>query len=889
MPFDEPPPMVGPTLLEEWRGLGLCAVAAGPISSLQGGSFSANTGQDALGMDSTPDETGSVSLADDPPPQTPAESSPESRPESSTGDENLHPYSSLEERPKAAPPSWDFPVPSPSIPSLPRSAPASPRLRRYTEWAKSSLRQRFLHGVSEKADRGTKNGSHSPPSGSSKCSPPPPPPGKRDSSAALPDESDGEEEDILSAIASTPSRSTVSQASGSPAGSRSSRPPSVRRPIGSSLASEASGGEARAKDASYGEQAFTLLERPPMVPRVHTHPMAPIPPRRTSSSRVSFASDLSPSTACSDESRDSGRSPQRRGSVLPHVRVPLLSAIGRRKSAAPDPAAATPEPSSPRGHLRFTALLAAIDHGHPKHRSTGPPREEDLSGARSILISPKLQKTYGVARTSPVAPPDGSPRIETLPYAMNGDAKAARLLGVAAAEENARFSPQGMVEDVSLLPRFPAQQEHILDLSLTLSDLHKYTLTPSSRLRSGKAAWKRRTIALTRTPLQDDAGGLATHEYTLHAFKTTHLTEPESARLRLSATSVICVPSDSDYGNIGEGKTRLPYALYISGTGTFRAGLGFDHVEKKTSWILGMQDLETFSSWLDMLKEVVREVRAAATQRLPAHVAAGKAAIGDASQRTMRANIIQLDAQLGAPQRRGSLASSVSDVSNPSTTEKPNALVSQAAQDAEDKDANERAAQEADAEREGEANAQEEALDPVVSKQPSQAYSVEAERPPSPTATQSTFVPAASRRIFPEIRRTSTSSDRFEESVVENKSTDPEPQTPDDPPQSRAVPPTRPPLIHSLFSNEKSLHRRSRSGDSENSDLSRPSLTSPGWSLPSLTSTDPSSQLSSHYSSDCTGYFDFAPPPPPPSASKSPLKNLVPLYPDLDVPEGHAD
>lgn len=422
----------------------------------------------------------------------------------------------------------------------------------------------------------------------------------------------------------------------------------------------------------------------------------------------------------------------------------------------------------------------------------------------------------------------------------------------------------------------------------TLSDLHKYTFTTSSRLRSGRATWKRRTIALTRTTLQDDSGGLATHEYTLHAFKTTHLTEPESARLRLSATSVICVPSDSDYGNIGEGKTRLPYALYISGTGTFRAGLGFDHVEKKTSWILGMQDLETFSSWLDVLKEVVREVRAAATQRLPAHVAAGKAAIGDASQRTMKANIIQLDAQLGAPRRRGSLASSISDVSNPSTTEKSNAIVSQAAQDAEDKYANERAAQEANRKREGETNTEEEPLKPV-SNQPSQAHSVEAERPPSPTAIQSTFALTASQHISPEIPRTSTSNDRLEESVVENKSTDPDPQTPDDPPQSRAVPPTRPPLVHSLFSNEKSSHRRSRSGDSENSDLSRPSLTSPGWSLPSLTSTAPSSQLSSHYSSDCTGYFDFAPPPPPPSASKSPLKNLVPLYPELNVSEGRAD
>lgn len=382
----------------------------------------------------------------------------------------------------------------------------------------------------------------------------------------------------------------------------------------------------------------------------------------------------------------------------------------------------------------------------------------------------------------------------------------------------------------------------------------------------------------------------------MHAFKTTHLTEPESSRLRLSATSVICVPSDSDYGNIGEGKTRLPYALYISGTGTFRAGLGFEHDEKKTSWILGMQDLETFSSWLDMLKEVVREVRAAATQRLPARVASGKAAIGDASQRTMDANIAHLDAQLGTPRRRDSLASSISDVSNPSTTDKPNALVSQAAQDAEDKNANERAAQEeADAEQvlreKGEVITEEERLDPVVSaKQPSQSHTVQSERPPTPTAIQSTFGPTATQQTLPETRQRSTSSERLEESADENKSTGQPPPAPDvlRHTRSRTVPPTRPPLVHSLFSNEKSSHRRSRSGDSETSDLSRPSLTSPGWSLPSSTSTAPSSQLSSHYSSNCTDYFDFAPPPPPLSASKSPLNKVVDLHRDLNVPDGDA-
>lgn len=58
MAYDEVPPMAGPTLLDEGRGLGLCAVAAsGPISSFQGGSFSANTGQDALGMDIVSENT----------------------------------------------------------------------------------------------------------------------------------------------------------------------------------------------------------------------------------------------------------------------------------------------------------------------------------------------------------------------------------------------------------------------------------------------------------------------------------------------------------------------------------------------------------------------------------------------------------------------------------------------------------------------------------------------------------------------------------------------------------------------------------------------------------------------------------------------------------------
>ena len=186
---------------------------------------------------------------------------------------------------------------------------------------------------------------------------------------------------------------------------------------------------------------------------------------------------------------------------------------------------------------------------------------------------------------------------------------------------------------------------------------------------------------------------------------------------------------------------------------------------------------------------------------------------------------------------------------------------------------------------------EEERLDPVVSaKQPSQSHTVQSERPPTPSAIQSTFGPTATQQTLPETRQRSTSSERLEESADENKSTGQPPPAPDvlRHTRSRTVPPTRPPLVHSLFSNEKSSHRRSRSGDSETSDLSRPSLTSPGWSLPSSTSTAPSSQLSSHYSSNCTDYFDFAPPPPPLSASKSPLNKVVDLHRDLNVPDGDA-
>lgn len=190
----------------------------------------------------------------------------------------------------------------------------------------------------------------------------------------------------------------------------------------------------------------------------------------------------------------------------------------------------------------------------------------------------------------------------------------------------------------------------------TLSDMHKYTFCAGTMLRPGKASFKRRTIALTRTSIATDPGATGRHAYTLHAFRTTHLDEPESSRLGLSATSVICIPAETDYDDIGEGK-RMPYALYASGTGSFRAGLGLDQYEKKTSWILGMGDLDTFTAWLDMLKEVVREIRASASQRLPAAAAAGKAVIGNASQQTMDANITRLDAQVDRLPRRASLAS----------------------------------------------------------------------------------------------------------------------------------------------------------------------------------------------------------------------------------------
>ncbi|GAA5875203.1 hypothetical protein JCM3774_004168 [Rhodotorula dairenensis] len=867
-------PMNGGAHLEDGHGLGLSAVPADELElSIADGRRS------ALGLDTLSNRAGSLSLGTDPPPLAPALEAPSSPPLPPARAVGAHSHShSPRDGHSDAPPSWVFPKPSPTAPDSPKSAPVSPCLRRHTGPPKLAPRQQLLPVLHPQSMHSGKTGRESALTGSQQESSP----AKRLSPGTVTADFDQEEEDILSAIGLTPTRSTASHASVSPAESRSSLAASLRRPPGSTegATSQKSFAASDAAARHVLDESFSF-ERPGMATRMHTDPTGTDFPRRTSSGRVSFASDHSAPSARHDESFDRSRSPQRRGSVVPHFRVPLLGAIGRRKSASPGGTGTAPESGQGgRGHLRFTSLLAAMANGSHKHSrkprpasSAGelyrPPSILTLSRSRSrnrdplpqelkeaIRNAPKLKKAYDVPQVSPEL--ERSPKIDALPYTMKGEAKVARLLGVAAADENARFSPHYTVEDISHLPRFPAEQEKILDLALTLADLHKYNLAAGTNVRQGKASFKRRGVALTRTSIPAEPGTFADHAYTLHAFRTTHLDEPESARLRLSATSVICIPTETDYTNVGEGKTRLPYALYVSGTGSFRAGLGLDQYEKKTSWILGMQDLDTFTSWLDMLKEVARELRASASQRLPSVVAAGKTAIGHASQRTMDANITQLDAQLGRPLRRPSSTSTTSDLSWPSSaTEKSNVVVTDAAQVAEDQQAALEAAEEATSAREceigGAAVAEEEPLDPTGPNQPSQSGSAE-----TPLATGSSLqIPLT----VPPIHVSSS-----------------------------ARPPSPSPSNSSIFVNAAPLHRRQRSGDAGWTRCTRPLLTSKvsgdsqvtDCSLPSLTSTASSPLYSSHLTSDSNGYFDFAPPPPPAPAPnvKSPLQNVVPLCTD---------
>ncbi|GAA5982726.1 hypothetical protein JCM10908_006762 [Rhodotorula pacifica] len=911
MPSDETPMTTQPTC-EDGHGLGLSAVATRD----DGSSAPDNTGWTATGMETLPQRVDSLSLSVDPPPAPALTPTPSGAPTASSAAyaHSAYPRSSIPDDGPAVSPAeaqaatWDLPLPSP-IPDVPKSAPVSPRPQSSAESARHHRGRHLLQPLHQLRPVPPASGAITPVAHQRAS-----PPWERNSPRpAPPAESDAEEDDVLSAIGSTPSRSTVSHTAGdSPAGSRSSRPTSVKRPLGSTT-SDADVPSAVAKAAIVGgntsEESLTF-ERPPMPSRFHTDPTGLLPLRRTSSGHVSFASGGSgPPTHSSENSSERARSPHRRSIALPHVRVPvLLGTIGRRKSTSPSGVSEHGQP----GHHRFTSLLAAIASGHSRQRSSVPkaPSSSGESGSlapnspssrsrssqrdpsprelkEAVRHAPKLKLAYGVPYGSD---DDRSPRFEAIPYAMSKDAKAAKLLGVAA-EDNACFSPHYTIEDISHLPRFPAQQEHILDLSLMMSDLHKYTFTASTMLRSGKATFKRRTIALTRTGVPTEVGTMTRHAYTLHAFRTTNLAEPESARLRLSATTVVCVPSDADYVNIGEGTTRLPYALYVSGTGSFRAGIGLDQYEKKTSWILGMQDVETFSSWLDMLKEVVREVRASASYRLPAAIAAGKATLSDASRRTMDAGIVQLDAQLQSQPRRGSLASSVSgDGSSCQSTEKSNAAVTRAAQAAEDKQTAERAMEETRAAVTASVTStapdDEEPVDPAMPRRASQSRSPRLAGSGLHTASSELHQVASTTR--PQLKRNSsayTPLDKGKHAETNVRNLPPRAPAPVSalPPTPGAFPPT-PSILPSGYM------WPSKSSPSSGSSLSRPSLTShrsadsnaTDCSLPSLTSTATASGSSNRLSDSCSGYFDFGFPPNPTPAPKSPLKNVHPLFSDPD-------
>lgn len=162
----------------------------------------------------------------------------------------------------------------------------------------------------------------------------------------------------------------------------------------------------------------------------------------------------------------------------------------------------------------------------------------------------------------------------------------------------------------------------------TLADLYKYTFTASTMLRAGKATFKQRFIVLARS--KSGAEIAPSHEYTLHAFRTANPAEPESARLRLLPSSKLSIPCLQDYNNIGEGKSRLPYAILVTGKGSFRGGRGVAALERDTSWILGMEDQDTYSSWIDALREIVRELVAA--RQGFSHVAAASQRVSDVAE-----------------------------------------------------------------------------------------------------------------------------------------------------------------------------------------------------------------------------------------------------------------
>ncbi|GAA6048748.1 hypothetical protein JCM3770_003940 [Rhodotorula araucariae] len=386
---------------------------------------------------------------------------------------------------------------------------------------------------------------------------------------------------------------------------------------------------------------------PSTSPRPSTSSSAAAAPNK----RTSMFSTLASPFAGLSRSKSAGAGEGRR-----RYRLSVIGEASSSASASPSPSSAAPSSrasstSSESARTRTRASIGSSVSGalasfRPRnephvHFSPAPPSPGFLPppsskaarllglAAESVPPSPPVRapSPLSTQRHLPPASPafsfGSSPDLSFDSAFTHGEADSGFAAGEQAmaqpgmrVSEEASLDPRqplvahGMGRDErwdDALPRWPARRDEIARSEVLSADIYKLASTPTSLLRAPRTLFRPRFVALAASPHPSSSS--APRSYHLHAFKSRHASESETARLALTPCSIVCAPAAADLPP--RKKDHRAYTIKVTGFGNSEADerpvLGETAAE--TGWIVGMDDEGVFREWLARLKAAVRELR----------------------------------------------------------------------------------------------------------------------------------------------------------------------------------------------------------------------------------------------------------------------------------------
>ncbi|GAA5897720.1 hypothetical protein JCM5296_000862 [Sporobolomyces johnsonii] len=165
------------------------------------------------------------------------------------------------------------------------------------------------------------------------------------------------------------------------------------------------------------------------------------------------------------------------------------------------------------------------------------------------------------------------------------------------------------------LPRWPAARSDIQEWEVFADDVFKLSDATTGFLRKSKMTFRLRFVTITASPSPAIALSVAPSmrpAYHLHSYRERAGGVRETARIQLIASSIVCVPMESEVPSRSDSKSSSvskAFALKVTGLGVSELDENGIPTRKEQSWILGMDDVETLKAWMGRVKAIVNELK----------------------------------------------------------------------------------------------------------------------------------------------------------------------------------------------------------------------------------------------------------------------------------------